>query len=84
MPMSYEMLGRVFNGSGQPMDNGPPVLAEKYLDIQVSTRQLLQEIRFQIDCVKLDYNYKIIITILIYWTYRAPPLIHIKEFTLRK
>jgi len=34
MPMSYEMLGRVFNGSGKPMDNGPPVLAEKFLDIQ--------------------------------------------------
>jgi V-type H+-transporting ATPase subunit B len=37
MPMSVEMLGRVFNGSGQPIDNGPPVLAEKFLDIQVST-----------------------------------------------
>jgi V-type H+-transporting ATPase subunit B len=34
MPMSVEMLGRVFNGSGQPIDNGPPVLAEKFLDIQ--------------------------------------------------
>lgn len=28
------MLGRVFNGSGKPIDNGPPVLAEDYLDIQ--------------------------------------------------
>ena len=36
MPMSVEMLGRVFNGSGNPIDNGPPVLAEKFLDIQVS------------------------------------------------
>lgn len=34
MPMSVEMLGRVFNGSGQPIDHGPPVLAEKFLDIQ--------------------------------------------------
>lgn len=34
--MSVEMLGRVFNGSGQPIDQGPPVLAEKFLDIQVS------------------------------------------------
>jgi len=34
MPMSVEMLGRVFNGSGQPIDQGPPVLAEKFLDIQ--------------------------------------------------
>jgi V-type H+-transporting ATPase subunit B len=36
MPMSVEMLGRVFNGSGNPIDHGPPVLAEKFLDIQVS------------------------------------------------
>jgi len=36
MPMSVEMLGRVFNGSGSPIDQGPPVLAEKFLDIQVS------------------------------------------------
>jgi len=34
MPMSIEMLGRVFNGSGNPIDKGPPVLAEKFLDIQ--------------------------------------------------
>lgn len=33
MPISEEMLGRTFNGSGQPIDNGPPVLAEKFLDI---------------------------------------------------
>ena len=28
------MLGRIFNGSGKPIDNGPPILAEAYLDIQ--------------------------------------------------
>eukprot|EP01027_Heterolobosea_sp_BB2_P023836 GEZU01035859.1.p1 GENE.GEZU01035859.1~~GEZU01035859.1.p1 ORF type:complete len:396 (+),score=130.40 GEZU01035859.1:717-1904(+) len=28
------MLGRVFNGSGVPIDKGPPVLAEEFLDIQ--------------------------------------------------
>jgi len=33
MPMSVEMLGRTFNGSGNPVDHGPPVLAEKFLDI---------------------------------------------------
>jgi V-type H+-transporting ATPase subunit B len=27
------MLGRTFNGSGKPIDNGPPILAENYLDI---------------------------------------------------
>lgn len=34
IPVSEDMLGRVFNGSGKPIDNGPPVLAEDYLDIQ--------------------------------------------------
>jgi V-type H+-transporting ATPase subunit B len=34
MPVSEDMLGRVFNGSGKPIDKGPPVLAEDYLDIQ--------------------------------------------------
>lgn len=32
-PVSEDMLGRVFNGSGKPIDRGPPVLAEDYLDI---------------------------------------------------
>ena len=27
-------VGRVFNGSGKPIDNGPSILAEEYLDIQ--------------------------------------------------
>ena len=35
MPISTEMLGRQFNGSGIPIDHGPPVLAEDFLDIQV-------------------------------------------------
>lgn len=33
-PVSQDMLGRVFNGSGKPIDGGPPILAEAYLDIQ--------------------------------------------------
>lgn len=33
-PVSEDMLGRVFNGSGKPIDKGPPILAEDYLDIQ--------------------------------------------------
>lgn len=41
MAISEEMLGRTFNGSGIPIDKGPPVLAEKFLDIQVSHRTLL-------------------------------------------
>ncbi|KAJ1213238.1 hypothetical protein NDU88_000876 [Pleurodeles waltl] len=32
-PVSEDMLGRVFNGSGKPIDKGPAVMAEDYLDI---------------------------------------------------
>lgn len=31
--VSPEMLGRVFNGSGKPIDGGPAIVAEKHLDI---------------------------------------------------
>ncbi|XP_065183993.1 V-type proton ATPase subunit B-like [Sycon ciliatum] len=34
MPVSEDMLGRVFNGSGKPIDKGPPIMAEDFLDIQ--------------------------------------------------
>lgn len=34
MPISEEMLGRTFNGSGIPKDGGPNVLPDYYLDIQ--------------------------------------------------
>lgn len=37
MPISEEMLGRTFNGSGKPIDRGPAVLAEDYLDINGSS-----------------------------------------------
>ncbi|CAD6231592.1 GSCOCG00001486001-RA-CDS [Cotesia congregata] len=33
-PVSEDMLGRVFNGSGKPIDKGPPILAEDFLDIE--------------------------------------------------
>jgi len=33
-PVSEDMLGRVFNGSGKPIDKGPAVLAEEFLDIE--------------------------------------------------
>uniref|UniRef100_G3QWI3 Vacuolar proton pump subunit B n=1 Tax=Gorilla gorilla gorilla TaxID=9595 RepID=G3QWI3_GORGO len=32
-PVSEDMLGRVFNGSGKPIDKGPVVMAEDFLDI---------------------------------------------------
>jgi V-type H+-transporting ATPase subunit B len=34
MPISEEMLGRTFNGSGKPIDKAPPIIAADYLDIQ--------------------------------------------------
>lgn len=33
LPVSEDMLGRIFNGSGNPVDKGPKVFAEDYLDI---------------------------------------------------
>ncbi|KAF9300165.1 Vacuolar ATP synthase subunit B [Mortierella antarctica] len=36
MPVSEDMLGRVYNGSGKSIDKGPKVFAEDYLDIQGS------------------------------------------------
>ncbi|MBP7526510.1 MAG: V-type ATP synthase subunit B [Syntrophorhabdaceae bacterium] len=31
--MSIDMLGRVFDGSGRPMDDGPAIIPEKYLNV---------------------------------------------------
>ncbi|ODQ56336.1 vacuolar ATP synthase subunit B [Saitoella complicata NRRL Y-17804] len=36
LPVSEDMLGRVFNGSGQAIDKGPKVFAEDHLDINGS------------------------------------------------
>ncbi|HHX73812.1 MAG TPA: V-type ATP synthase subunit B, partial [Firmicutes bacterium] len=33
LPVSMDILGRVFDGLGQPRDNGPRIIAEKRLDI---------------------------------------------------
>ena len=33
LAVSEDMLGRVFNGMGQPFDGGPEILADKHLDI---------------------------------------------------
>merc|ERR1711998_54088 len=33
VPVSEEMLGRIFNGAGIPVDNGPPVIADDFLDV---------------------------------------------------
>ncbi|KAL4251882.1 V-type proton ATPase subunit B [Abortiporus biennis] len=36
LPVAEDMLGRIFNGSGVPIDQGPKVFAEDYLDINGS------------------------------------------------
>jgi len=33
LPVSMDMLGRVFNGMGKPVDDGPAIIPEDYLDI---------------------------------------------------
>ncbi|MBN2127124.1 MAG: V-type ATP synthase subunit B [Candidatus Diapherotrites archaeon] len=36
LPVSEEMLGRTFNGRGQPIDGGPKIISKKRLDINGS------------------------------------------------
>jgi len=36
LPVSEDMTGRMFNGSGDPIDKGPKVFAEDYIDINGS------------------------------------------------
>ena len=36
LAVSYDMLGRVFDGMGTPIDGGPAIIAEKRLDINGS------------------------------------------------
>ncbi|MDP7282408.1 MAG: V-type ATP synthase subunit B [Candidatus Undinarchaeales archaeon] len=33
LPVAEDMLGRVFNSRGEPLDNGPKLVAEKFIDI---------------------------------------------------
>lgn len=44
LPVAEDMLGRIFNGSGQPIDNGPKVFAEDYLDINGASSACLVEV----------------------------------------
>jgi len=37
MPVSIDMLGRMFTGSGKPADGGPNIIPEDYLDIHAAT-----------------------------------------------
>ena len=33
LAVSEDILGRIFNGTGEPLDGGPPVIPEDYLDV---------------------------------------------------
>jgi V/A-type H+-transporting ATPase subunit B len=33
LPVSVDILGRVFNGMGDPLDGGPPLVPEAYMDV---------------------------------------------------
>jgi len=33
LPISIDILGRIFNGMGEPIDGAPPIIPEDYLDI---------------------------------------------------
>ncbi len=36
LPVGIDMLGRIFDGLGRPIDEGPPIIPEDYLDINGS------------------------------------------------
>jgi len=37
LPASLDMLGRIFSGIGKPIDGGPAIIPDVYLDVQSST-----------------------------------------------
>jgi len=37
LPVSMDMFGRMFSGSGKPADDGPRIIPEDYLDVHVAT-----------------------------------------------
>jgi V-type H+-transporting ATPase subunit B len=43
LPVAEDMLGRIFNGSGNPIDQGPKVFAEDYLDINGEAKPIYDE-----------------------------------------
>jgi hypothetical protein len=59
MPVSEDMLGRIFNGSGKPIDKGPNVLAEDFLDIMGTNANHINEPEKSIKrSTEFDQNFK--------------------------
>merc|ERR1712216_789227 len=42
MPISDDLMGRAFNGSGKPIDKGPVVLAEEFLGVNMETARFFR------------------------------------------
>lgn len=59
-PVSEDMLGRIFNGSGKPIDKGPTVMAEDFLDIQGNSLSIL---RFSILIMALNLSQANLLTL---------------------
>ena len=59
IPVSEDMLGRIFDGSGRPIDKGPKIFAEDYLDINGSPINPYARIK------GLKSNQELIITLLV-------------------
>ena len=53
-PVSEDMLGRIFNGSGKPIDKGPNVMAEDFLDIQVNVVSALEYQDLYMGCLSMS------------------------------
>lgn len=77
LPVAEDMLGRIFNGSGNPIDNGPKVFAEDYLDINGTLchyHLLISRVRSDPPDTALSCFYDV----------QGPPLIPILVSTLRR
>jgi vacuolar-type H+-ATPase catalytic subunit A/Vma1 len=56
LPVAEDMLGRIFNGSGNPIDQGPKVFAEDYLDINGMPHTLSTQPKFDIQESRLPHQ----------------------------
>ncbi len=56
LPVAEDMLGRIFNGSGQPIDNGPKVFAEDYLDINGTCSDIMTSNSLSKASIRLSYQ----------------------------
>ena len=65
MPISEEMLGRTFNGSGKCIDNAPKTVPEDYLDIMVTYSLTHLNTRKHIHLLTFTYRVCLLIQVLV-------------------